>query len=826
MAEKAPLFLDPSNPRWNKTFKFTNVRRVVITPLPERDRSSHSGHLRAQLDSARQDAEQQKQAAAVPAKDGHYLEFESAPGYALATERLEDLRAGIRLLNVSTSGEGKSEVTRATVYIPEGKAGHFLKKIKDYANEEKDNDKGTPKNQSLVASISNIRLALVKSFWKDDESVMPDDDNPKWCEVWLHDDDASTTQEFSRSFEEIGVASGTGRLKFPERTVMLVKASKKQLEKIIVHNADIAEFRLAKETARFFLEELSPPEEAEWADDLLSRVKVSANPRVAITILDTGANRGHMLLENSLAEEDCHAVEEDWETNDHHPRGHGTLMCGLALYGNLQKVLENNKKISLEHCLESVKILPPPPDKNDPDLYGDITVQGISLAAIESPEKQRIACMAVTANDSRDKGRPSSWSAAIDKFTSGYTDDKQRLFFVAAGNVDWDNSKSYPDNNLNSPVQDPGQSWNALTVGAFTKKTDIRDPSLAGFTPVAQAGELSPFSSTSSKWKHTKWPVKPDIVLEGGNLAQEKNDLSFSECADLSLLSTSHEPTERQFDSMNATSAATAYAAWMAAQIQSAYPDAWPETVRALLVHSAEWTEEMEKQFLKKKNKTNYANLLHACGYGVPKLDRALACYENRLTLVAEKEIQPFKKDGGDYVTNEMHLHTLPWPKQELIDLGAVPVVLRITLSYFIEPGPGERGWRDRYRYASHALRFDLNNVGETEEKFRIRINGADREDGERPETDSGSGRWKIGSGGRSLGSVHSDIWEGPAAQLATCNLIGVHPVIGWWRERRREGRFNRKARYSLIVSLKTDATNVDIYTPVKLEIDTPITIE
>jgi len=37
----------------------------------------------------------------------------------------------------------------------------------------------------------------------------------------------------------------------------------------------------------------------------------------------------------------------------------------------------------------------------------------------------------------------------------------------------------------------------------------------------------------------------------------------------------------------------------MAAQIMAEYPEIWPETVRALLIHSARWTEKMKKQFLK-----------------------------------------------------------------------------------------------------------------------------------------------------------------------------------------------------------------------------------
>lgn len=32
---------------------------------------------------------------------------------------------------------------------------------------------------------------------------------------------------------------------------------------------------------------------------------------------------------------------------------------------------------------------------------------------------------------------------------------------------------------------------------------------------------------------------------------------------------------------------------------------------------------------------------------------------------------------------------------------------MRVTLSYFVEPGPGEVGWEDKYRYLACGLRFD-----------------------------------------------------------------------------------------------------------------------
>jgi hypothetical protein len=72
-----------------------------------------------------------------------------------------------------------------------------------------------------------------------------------------------------------------------------------------------------------------------------------------------------------------------------------------------------------------------------------------------------------------------------------------------------------------------------------------------------------------------------------------------------------------------------------------------------------------------------------------------------------------------------MNVHRLPWPHDELRRLGETEVVLRVTLSYFIEPNPGERGWVRRHRYASHALRFALKRSLETYDAFRARINDA-----------------------------------------------------------------------------------------------------
>ena len=160
--------------------------------------------------------------------------------------------------------------------------------------------------------------------------------------------------------------------------------------------------------------------------------------------------------------------------------------------------------------------------------------------------------------------------------------------------------------------------------------------------------------------------------------------------------------------------------------------------------------------------------------------------------------------------------------------MGNENATLKVTLSYFIEPGPGEIGWKDKYRYPSCGLRFDVINSNEDIEDFKKRINvkmrGDDKKD--KGEGTSGSERWYLGSDNRDVGSIHSDYCELAAADLCDCKNIAVFPIIGWWRERSYLGKHDNKIRYSLIVSLSTPKVDVDFYTPIMTEIKNVIETE
>src|SRR4029077_16828805 len=223
-------------------------------------------------------------------------------------------------------------------------------------------------------------------------------------------------------------------------------------------------------------------------------------------------------------------------------------------------------------------------------LYGAITGESISRAEVEAPERRRAVCMAVTSDIGTNRGRPSSWSAAVDPLCFG-DETVRRLILISAGNVREGLSQAgYQARNEIEPIENPAQAWNAIAVGAFTEKGMITDPTYEGWEPVAPVGDLCPTSRTSVSWER-KWPLKPDIVLEGGNWAALGGQMDCPD--DLGLLTTYRNPTARHFDIFRDTSAATALAANLAGKIMAALPQRWPETIRALIIHSAEWTPAM-----------------------------------------------------------------------------------------------------------------------------------------------------------------------------------------------------------------------------------------
>ena len=822
---------------------FHRAGRGTARIQPVGDRARHGGDRLDELQSALGYGDQRREEQIADSELralGTIVTLEGGnPVYPLKLDTLQRLtthretarkRPKWLLLSVLPADQEAGIPERATVWVSDEYRAQFLQLFEDYLTKE--TATGKPRNTDLVANIARIRTTILLDLWQSDGP--PPTGKKVWWEVWLRP--SSNGPELLRRFAEASRLSVSQRLlRLVDRDVMWVESSWAQLEVLPFTAVPLAEIRRPEFVDS--LEDLTTAEQAEYVDDLAERLEPADELEPAVCHLDTGVARTHLLLRGSLAAADLHTVVG---VSGFDQDGHGTKMAGVALFGDaMERHLVGRDQVHLRHRLESVRILPTKAEKpHDPLVYGDVTAQAVSLPEVVS-RRRRVFCMPVsTTSDTPGKpGQPTLWSATVDALAVGASvvrdgnelrllaqpdPDAARLLVVSAGNVDsfvWDHLAESDT----SAIRDPGQAWNALTVGAHTDlDTPPTDPAYAGWSAVALAGDLSPHSRTSQLFGSRPWPIKPDIVMEGGNVLHDGVSLFEPNHAALSLRTTGHT-NDQALASANATSAATAQAARLAALAMATYPGYWPETIRALMVHAAEWTPVMRDQIARARKNGLQAQqmLLRRYGWGLPSEDRLLFSSGHAVTLIVQDQFIPF--DGDEFKVPSFRLHNLPWPREVLQDMAAAAVTLRVTLSYFIEPTASRRGWRQRYSYASHGLRFELQDPLESEGQFIQRVNrdARNEEAGTRPER--GQVAWLIGSNQRNYGSLHQDVWDTSGAELADTGRLAVYPVGGWWKNNKNRDRVEQSVRYSLVVSIGTAETNVDLYTPVANLLNVPI---
>lgn len=721
------------------------------------------------------------------------------------------------LLSVHVGDDGAQQ---AVVWVNDRFRAQFLKLFEDYI--DADTAGGRPKNEALVVNISGIRRALLRDLWQSDGE--PPQMGVHWWEVWLRNEEKA--EDLLRRFTEANdIPLAPARFELDLRVIRWVRATWDALSLLPATGVPIAEIRRGQFVDT--IEDLDRDEQDRLVEDLGERLEVADDDAPAVCLLDTGTRRTHVLIRDSLAEGDWYSVTADGPGD---VKGHGTCMAGLALLGHLDDALLSSAGVTLSHRLESVKLLPDQGPGHEARTYGLVTAQAVSL-----PEatvlRRRAFCLPITAPHEK-SDEPSLWSASIDALAAGTAigiddggitllgppdRDASRLFVVAAGNVAIQpGAANYLDECDTSLIEDPAQAWNALVVGGCTELTATpSDPSFAGWAALAVDGELSPHSRTGVMIP-SRWPVRPDVVLEAGNVLSNGTDVH--ETHPLLCLRTTGHRDDLALTEANATSAATAQASRLAARVHSYYPDYWPETVRGLIVHAAEWTRRMWDAVNQAHSVAQKRAVLGRYGWGVPREEATLSSSRQAVTLVVQDEFVPFV--GADYAMRNFRLHQLPWPTEVLTDLGASDVRLKVTLSYFIEPSAARRGWRNRYAYASHGLRFELKNRTENVNDFVRRVGrAAGDEEGGGPPTSSGVERWLMGPGTRNGGSLHQDMWTGPGVDLAQCGCLAVYPVGGWWKNNSRRDRRDLPVRYALLISLETDEQGVDIYEPIATEL-------
>lgn len=112
--KKAPKAIDYISPK-------KVVREVKV---PTRNRRPHGNFLKTKFKELWKQSKKEnsdRQAVALPVKTGHYIEFRSKTGFDLVTKSLENLKSGIRLLNIREEEDKKltkKTITKKTKKLP------------------------------------------------------------------------------------------------------------------------------------------------------------------------------------------------------------------------------------------------------------------------------------------------------------------------------------------------------------------------------------------------------------------------------------------------------------------------------------------------------------------------------------------------------------------------------------------------------------------------------------------------------------------------------------------------------------------------------------
>ncbi len=827
-----------------ETYEATRSWRGKTPRLPSLDPHAHSERLLKQLDAILEAVTSRARGERDESASRELIVLHPTTETDLAPEQLDDARES-RLIGVIP------ETGAVLLDVKDAGMGYLRKKIDAFADNSKvvlkKNKDGTPKldengtqlfsrkSEKAVAPIDTVALAVLNDICGPrlrTESIA--DDRAYWFEITCRggyrQPDSLTVDsrsQIGRQLDRFGCSQKLDEFSGPEFVYYFLRITMPQVEALIRATDCIFEVELAPPSIRDM--KLLETETSRSIREFQLDAPLPDAP--AVVLMDTGIATEHALLKSALllpvtAGSEIPGPEDTF--------GHGTQMAGAALYSDLGATIERGY-YAAGHWIHSARLLVKPLSDTASETSVDkwpILTQG-AVRAVESVDdklRRRVFATAVTRTMQEppyDGPVPTLWSHAIDVIAFG--EGTGRLMVVSAGNAresQWLRlAEQYPQLQLSEKIHEPAQAVNVVTVGAFTERTALPPgPEYSEYRVVAEQGGISPF--TSSGIDGNKWAVKPDVVLEGGNLAVSEK-LYDSGVDTLSALTTQKtQIAGRPLTTINMTSEACARAANLAARIWTLEPDLRPETVRALIVHSATWTETMCRQFL------NINDRLIACGYGVPSERVASECAQGVATIVVEDTMpnavieeeskkeppkRPTTKTTEAKARRKVKVYRLPIP-ESLLDDSDPDVELRVTLSYFAEPNKF-----GRRTFNGLDLSWDMQGPQERADAFLQRINTLKRPKGPDGKPlkveNTKSFKWDVGIRTRSRGTVQSDRWRGKMSELVGDKLIAVVPVLGWWDQ--RNSLKKQEMNFSLVISI----FGPGVYAAIKPRIEAEMTI-
>ncbi len=487
-------------------------------------------------------------------------------------------------------------------------------------------------------------------------------------------------------------------LKQPSLVMARVRCNRAQAEDLLLRHSDVRTVDL-------------PPRTGVAVEVLITDINLLPSPpsppedASRIAVLDSGLTTGHPLLASAVGDAQGYLAPHR-NAHDAAPRWHGTLVGGLALYGDVADCLQQGQFVP-QLRLFSGKVF-----EDDDQDQTEFVEKAVEDATRDLHAQYGCRVFNLSYGDLNkvyDGRHVRGLAYTLDRLTR----ELGVLFVVPTGNVQIrdmpaDPRRGYPDYLFDESARllDPAPALNVLTVGGLTHHTATRDtqrhPNNIEDLPIAQ--EAQPFPLTR-RGPSVNGAIKPDVVEHAGNVAVARVGGRTSHRG-LGLVSTCGDfANGRPFAEDIGTSYAAPQVAHRAARLLGEVPNASSNLLRALLGAHARWPQACMDLLNGDNTADGKDRMLQLIGYGRIDEDALYKSVDQTVTLLAEDRIE----------NNKCHFYELPIP-ESFWSRGRRVREITVALAY----SPDIRTTRLDYRMSK--LWFTLvtaTNLNEVERAFQ-----------------------------------------------------------------------------------------------------------
>lgn len=462
----------------------------------------------------------------------------------------------------------------------------------------------------------------------------------------------------------------------------------------------------------------------------------------AIAVLDSGLTTGHPLIGPAVGDAQGFVLPAR-EAGDSVPKGHGTFVSGLALYGSV------GDSIARRQFVPALRLLSGKVFRDDGTDQTEFVERSVEEAVEYFATQYGCRVFNLSYGD-LNKVYDGRHLRGLG-YTLDFLSRKWNVLFVtSSGNcpllsLPENLRESYP-HYLFEPehrLLDPGTALNAVTVGGLAQydasRPAQRYPNDLQGVPVAQPDQPSPFTRCGPS---IGGAIKPDFVEYAGNVALDRFGLRRTEGLGIVSLNSGFA-SGYPFSEDAGTSYAAPVVAHKAARLLTELPDASPNLLRALLGAHARWPRSCVELLDPQENADGRNRLLRAIGYGRIDDEALYRSLDHTVTLVTEESIE----------RDRHHFFEIPTPPAWW-EGGRRQRSVSVALAYM----PEVRTTRLDYRATK--IRFSFVTADSLDS-----VTAAFRRDPERGLSERGSNRW-ISSEKRNCGTLQVSRWNfgGPIA--------------------------------------------------------------